>query len=674
MREHEVPTHVQAEDRVLLGFTFPQVVAVMAVFALSYGAYRYAPVGPSEVRMALAVLFGLVGVAMVVGKIGGRRLPLVAADLLKYRLGARRYAGQTAQLVRAEPPAPPQPVKTGPGPIRLMVRKARRGLRRQRKKTRQSRERRNGRMRWFGKRRGKDGGNRQRHDNMAETLEIRRRKPHRGFLAIAALAVLAAAVMTVPQAALADDHEPWRDEIDFEVKEPVTGRRIFVEALTVTGDRAAVTLRAATALDIRVRAFGGPQGSWLRFWGSATLAEGESTDYSLPLHGPAPSFTVSWEDTLGQAGALTVKHEQIPYPLPAVEGELCDLSMTSLGWTPGAVSGVITSECVTHTDHPVELQMVAGHASVTETSLMDAQVTAITGTVAAATGASHTSVAFVPNGETRFQIGVPVGAAIHAVSLDVSLEASLRIPIPPLTQLTHHPERVEQVTRTVHLHRPGDSDSDSDTATATCEDGATASATATAYAYVPSATIAKAGDGGRPAQGARQGRDGEAVAHHEDQGRNDVSGVRRRQRRPLRRAGPAPAGAGRAARRAGARRRPPPVVRPAGMGVALVRPAIAVTLLAGAALATTGAAPAEEQEMLRQFDRVLTAMAYAASGICVFAIVWAGFILMAEGGEERGGGRAKAAVVMAVVGLVLVLSAKGVAALLSSGLLDFPTP
>ena len=489
MREHEVPTHVQAEDRVLLGFTFPQVVAVTAVCALSYGAYRYAPVGPSEVRMALAVLFGPVGVAMVVGKIGGRRLPLVAADLLKYRLGARRYAGQTAQLVRAEPPAPPQPVKTGPGPIRLMLRKARRGLRRQRKKTRQSRERRNGRMRWFGKRRGKDGGNRQHHDNMAETLEIRRRKPHRGFLAIAALAVLAAAVMTVPESALADGH--WQDEIDFELTEPVEGRRIFIEGLTVSGDRAAVTLRAATALDIRVRAFGGPQGSWLRFWGSATLAEGESTDYSLPLHGPAPSFTVSWEDTLGQAGALTVKPEQIPYPLPAALGELCDLRMTSLGWTPGAVSGVIESECAAVVEERVELQMVAGHASVTETSLMDAQLTAVTGTVAAATGASHTSVAFVPNGETRFQLGVPVGAAIHTVTVDVSLEASLSIPIPPLTQLTHHPERVEQVTRTVHLHRPGDSDSDSETATATCEDGSTSSATATAYAYVPSATIAK---------------------------------------------------------------------------------------------------------------------------------------------------------------------------------------
>ena len=87
MREHEVPTHVQAEDRVLLGFTFPQIVAVTAVCAIAYGAYRYAPVGPSEVRMALAVVLGLVGIAMIVGKIGGRRLPLVAADLLKYRLG-----------------------------------------------------------------------------------------------------------------------------------------------------------------------------------------------------------------------------------------------------------------------------------------------------------------------------------------------------------------------------------------------------------------------------------------------------------------------------------------------------------------------------------------------------------------------------------------------------------
>ncbi len=103
-----------------------------------------------------------------------------------------------------------------------------------------------------------------------------------------------------------------------------------------------------------------------------------------------------------------------------------------------------------------------------------------------------------------------------------------------------------------------------------------------------------------------------------------------------------------------------------------MRRGLTATLLAGVALATTGAAPAEEQEMLAAFDRVLTAMAYAASGLCLFAIVWAGFVLMAEGGEERGGGRAKSAVALAVVGLVLVLSAKGVAALLKHGVI--PTP
>ena len=493
MREHEVPTHVQAEDRVLLGLTFPQIVAVTAVCAISYGAYRYAPVGPSEVRMAIAVVLGLLGVAMVVGKIGGRRLPLVAADLLKYRLGARLYAGPVSQLVRSEPPAPAQPVRSGPGPLSLMAKRAGRGLGRLRKnrKTRKNKERRNGRMRWFGKRRGKDGGSGQRHDHRAETLQSRRRKPRVGRIPVVALAVLMAAVVAVPQSALADDHEPWRDEIDFEVTEPVEGRRIFVEGLTVSGDRAAVTLRAATPLDIRVRAFGGPQGTWLRFWGSASLDEGERIDYSLPLHGPAPSFTVSWEDTLGQAGALTVKEAQLPFPLPVVEGELCDMRMTSLGWTPGMVSGVITSECVTHTEHPVDLQMVAGHASVTETSLMDAQVTAVTGTVAAATGASSASVAFVPDGETSFRLPIGDGQAFHAVSVDVSLEASLSIPIPPLTQLTHHPERVEQVTRTVHLYRPGDSDYDSETVTVTNDDGTESSATATAYAYVPSATIAR---------------------------------------------------------------------------------------------------------------------------------------------------------------------------------------
>ncbi len=490
MKEHEVPTHVQAEDRVLLWFTFPQIVAITAVCAVSYGAYRYAPVGPSEVRMALAVLIGLAGVAAVVGRIGGRKLPLVAADLLKYRLGARVHIGPVSQLVRSEPPAPLQPVRGGPGPLRMMARRSRRALRKLRKK-RRDKDRRNGRRPfrphgWFGKRRQKT--NRHRPGHSAETLEIRNQSRWRGWIAVVAVVVVTAAA-TLPQPALADDHEPWRDEIDFEVTEPVDGRRIFVEGLTVSGDRAAVTLRAATNIYLRARAYGGPAGDWLRFWGSARLDEGERIDYSLPLHGPVPSFTFSWEDGLGQAGAFTIEHEQIPYPLPSVEGELCNVSLSSLGWTTGAVEGTVESECAVRVEELVELQTVAGHSEVTQTALMEAEVIAIAGTVSAATGESHSSVTFVPERETSFNLTVGEGKALHGVSVDLVLEASLRIPIPPLTQLTHHPERTEYRTETVSLLRPGTTRTVSKTVTVTHDDGTTTEHVISATLSIPSKTV-----------------------------------------------------------------------------------------------------------------------------------------------------------------------------------------
>ena len=122
MREHEVPTHVQAEDKVLLWFTFPQIVAVVAVCALAYGAYRYFPFAyPRRSGWASPSCWVVLGIAAVVGKVGGRGLPLVAADLLKFRVGARLYAGSPAQLVISEPP--PQP-EARPDPLRLLAKKA----------------------------------------------------------------------------------------------------------------------------------------------------------------------------------------------------------------------------------------------------------------------------------------------------------------------------------------------------------------------------------------------------------------------------------------------------------------------------------------------------------------------------------------------------------------------
>ena len=86
----------------------------------------------------------------------------------------------------------------------------------------------------------------------------------------------------------------------------------------------------------------------------------------------------------------------------------------------------------------------------------------------------------------------------------------------------------------------------------------------------------------------------------------------------------------------------------------------------------TAVTPEELQWLLGVFNEALTAMAYAAAGLAVFAVVWAGVVLIAEGAEARGGGRARNAVAMAVAGLVLVLSAKGVALTLINGAI--PTP
>ena len=73
--------------------------------------------------------------------------------------------------------------------------------------------------------------------------------------------------------------------------------------------------------------------------------------------------------------------------------------------------------------------------------------------------------------------------------------------------------------------------------------------------------------------------------------------------------------------------------------------------------------------MLDAIEAVLTGMAHPGVGLCLFAIVWVGFVLMAEGAEGDGRrGKARNAVVMAIVGLVVVVLAKAIALVISGGL------
>ena len=112
MRDHEVPTHVGAEDKALLFLTFPQVAAMLAVAGMGYGVWRFTPFGPSELRAGRGrgahrrrgddrTDWGKAAAA------GRRRPPQVPADaqaLRGGRIGAG--AGRTARAGREASVAP----------------------------------------------------------------------------------------------------------------------------------------------------------------------------------------------------------------------------------------------------------------------------------------------------------------------------------------------------------------------------------------------------------------------------------------------------------------------------------------------------------------------------------------------------------------------------------------
>ncbi len=514
MDEHEVPTHVQAEDRVLLWFTFPQIVALTAVAALAYGVYHFIPVGAEVLRIVLALGFALVGIAMVVGKVAGRRLPAVAADLLRFGIGPRRFQGPPAQLVRAEPPAPPvkaeagreslepdaaitQLAAKGPGPVRRGARKLANLKGSSRPRTRGERMPFKPRD-WFRKRDRKRQPKREFDE--ARQIVAQEQKAHRSMRwptllgAASALAVVASVAVCTPPSALADEgeQESWTsDEIEFDPPPLIPGRRLFIERLTVTREAATVVLKAAANLEVEARAFGGPDGREPKFQRDDTLGQGGRSSYLMPLDGPAPSFTFAWRDEHGQAGAISLSGNQLPYPLPEVSGEVCDLRLVRLSWQSGTIDGSVDSDCASGLDEPVELETVAGHVNLSQTALLPAEVTQVTGTLTVSAGGRQSSAPFLADGATLFELPTGAGREIFTVDLAVALTAHLSIELPPLVRLTHHPYRLERRTETVSLRRPGTGQYVSETVSWTDGEGNTSSHTVSAYLSIPSAIVQK---------------------------------------------------------------------------------------------------------------------------------------------------------------------------------------
>ena len=481
MREHEVPTHVQAEDKVLLWLTFPQVVAVVAVAAIGYGVYSYAP-GPSGLRMGLAIAVALVGSVAVMGRIGGRSILLVTADLLKYWLGPRQFAGEASELVRSEP------LMEADGSPGLVERMREKGKRRFRRICR-SRDRRNGDQ--SGQRRNQEYGTRSRRKFPFAKNQGRdgnRRFSLRGAAALGlAVLVLGAGL---PQGALADG--PGAQQAGFDFPEPVEGRRLYVEGVVVAGDLADVKVRAATDLSVRVRAFGGAGGGVLRYATQAAFDEDEVRSFTVPLDGNRPSVTLSWVDTTGQAGAVTLSGRHLPYPLPTIEGELCDATLRSLGWTTDAVTGSVSTDCGRSVMETLELDMIRGNQEVEVLAVREAEVTAITGSIDVTVGSDSVRVPLVPDGGSSFSVPVNLADGWKDVTVDVDLRGTLSVPVPPVVRLRDVPERTVQQAHIVSVFRPGRSKLVYETVTVFHEDGTATNHRISARLSIPSEQVSVA--------------------------------------------------------------------------------------------------------------------------------------------------------------------------------------
>ena len=351
---------------------------------------------------------------------------------------------------------------------------------------------------WFRKRDRKQQPKRE-YDEARQVM-AREQREHRAIWwprllgGATALAVVASVVVCCPPLASADEgeEETWTsDEIEFDPPPLISGRRLFIERLTVTASAVTVVLKAAANLEVEARAFGGADGREPTFHREHTLGKGGRLSFLLPLDGPVPSFTFAWRDEHGQAGAISLAGDHLPYPLAAVEGELCDLQMVSLVWRPDRIEGGVRSDCVATLEERVELQTAAGHRALNQTALLEAQVAHVSGTLTVSASGHETTAVFVPGGETRFTLAQPAESGILSVEITTELSADLRIALPPLVQLTHRPRRVERRTETVTLTRPGTSQTVSETIIVADADGKPIPWTISASLSIPSAQVQK---------------------------------------------------------------------------------------------------------------------------------------------------------------------------------------
>ena len=379
MQAHDVPTHLQAEDRVLLGLTFPQIVAAMAVLGLAYGVWQRAAFLPEgHWRIAAAVTFAILGLAAVVVRPGGRALPAVVLDLLRFALTPKRYGGGIAGLL--QPPV----VESRPKAKRRKKRRLRVGL------------------------------------------------PFRLLSFTLAVSVVLASV--APSAAV------------MAASPPEDAQRLFIESWTVRGNRAELSVRAATSLTVQLIAQ--TEDGLEAFRARDVLYRGERQTYSVPLKESHRAIAISWNDALGNAGLRVLDRRSFPFPIAPLETSDCTVVLEEIGWKEGEVAGRISGACEAEAEEVVEAVVLTDPddptKSVEQRLLLDATVEEVTGSLRLAASGPETNASrqmdFVRDGEMDFSIPVPLRSGVYDASLRADLLSTHVIPLPARVDLTHHEE------------------------------------------------------------------------------------------------------------------------------------------------------------------------------------------------------------------------------------------
>jgi len=97
MSRHEIPTHLNVEDAVLLGLSARQLATLMAGAALGYRLWLQWPTVPVPVRAGLAGACLLVGLVLALVRPGGRSLEQWGLTAMAYLAAPRRRTWAAAE-------------------------------------------------------------------------------------------------------------------------------------------------------------------------------------------------------------------------------------------------------------------------------------------------------------------------------------------------------------------------------------------------------------------------------------------------------------------------------------------------------------------------------------------------------------------------------------------------